>query len=59
MSGFSRNKYDFEVQESEEWVLVHSGAVTNTNPGSMVYISINTMPICPNMSNKEIGRAHV
>ncbi|MDR8059820.1 M35 family metallo-endopeptidase [Burkholderia cenocepacia] len=52
MSGFSGNKYNFEVQENEELVLVHSGAVTNTNPGSMVYISINTMPICPNMSNK-------
>ncbi|MCA8062748.1 hypothetical protein LGM89_19020 [Burkholderia sp. AU31624] len=52
MSGFSGNKYDFEVQENEEWVLVHSGAVTNTNPGSMVYVSINTTPICANMTNK-------
>ncbi|VWB27514.1 peptidase M35 [Burkholderia lata] len=53
MSDFSGNKYDFEVQDNEEWILVHSGAVTNTNPGSMVYVSINTTPICSNMSNKE------
>ncbi|OXJ02161.1 MULTISPECIES: M35 family metallo-endopeptidase [Burkholderia] len=52
MSGFSGNRYDFEVQENEEWILVHSGAVTNTNPGSMVYVSINTTPICANMTNK-------
>ncbi|VWB47115.1 M35 family metallo-endopeptidase [Burkholderia lata] len=56
MSGFSENKYDFEVQDNEEWILVHSGAVTNTNPGSMVYVSINTTPICSNMSNKEFRK---
>jgi hypothetical protein len=53
MSGFYGNKYEFEVQDNEEWILVHSGAVTNTNPGSMVYVSINTTPICSNMSNNE------
>ncbi|UVE63934.1 M35 family metallo-endopeptidase [Burkholderia pyrrocinia] len=53
MNDFSdKNKYDFEVDENEEWVLVHSGAVTNTNPGSMVHVPINTTPICPNMSNQ-------
>ncbi|MBN3787576.1 M35 family metallo-endopeptidase [Burkholderia sp. Ac-20353] len=57
MNDFSGGKkYDFEANENEDWVLVHSGAVTNTNPGSMVYVSINTAPICSNMSNKEFRK---
>ncbi|AXF22111.1 hypothetical protein CUJ89_17550 [Burkholderia pyrrocinia] len=54
MNDFSpKNRYGFKVDENDEWVLVHSGAVTNTNPGSMVYVSINTTPICPNMRNND------
>lgn len=26
---------DFDVNDGGEWFLVHSGAATNTNPGSM------------------------
>ncbi|WP_269503818.1 M35 family metallo-endopeptidase [Burkholderia sp. IMCC1007] len=44
---------NFDVNDDEEWFLVHSGAVTNTNPGSMVEITINTDKICQNMTNKE------
>ncbi|WP_080423388.1 M35 family metallo-endopeptidase [Burkholderia ubonensis] len=44
---------DFDVNDGGEWFLVHSGAVTNTNPGSMVDVKINTEQICPNMTNKE------
>jgi len=54
MKSFSEtNKYDFETDENKEWFLVHSGAITNTNPGSMVHVSIDTTPICPNMSDNE------
>lgn len=54
MGEFSKkNEYDFENGEDKEWFLVHSGAVTNTNPGSMVYVDINVTPICPNMTNRE------
>jgi hypothetical protein len=42
-----------QADDNEEWVEVHTGAVTNTTPGSMVNVVINTTPICPNMSNKE------
>lgn len=48
-----KTKYDFQVEESEEWFEVHSGAVTNTNPGSMVYVTIDTTPICENMTDVE------
>ncbi|WP_018431820.1 M35 family metallo-endopeptidase [Paraburkholderia atlantica] len=48
-----KNKYSFQVKENKEWFLVHSGAVTNTNPASMVDVVINTDKICPNMSNKD------
>jgi hypothetical protein len=59
MNEFSnKNRYGFETSENEEWFEVHSGAVTNTNPGSMVDVVINTTPICPNMSNAEF-RAQV
>lgn len=50
---FDHNKYDFDANEDKEWFLVHSGAVTNTNPGSMVDVYINTTPICPNMINRQ------
>ena len=50
---FDHNKYDFDANEDKEWFLVHSGAVTNTNPGSMVDVYINTTPICPNMTNRQ------
>ena len=33
---------NFDANDGGEWFLVHSGAVTNTNPGSMVEITINT-----------------
>ncbi|WP_075643705.1 M35 family metallo-endopeptidase [Paraburkholderia monticola] len=42
--------------EDDEWVLVHHGAVTNTNPGSLVEVTINTRPICSNMTNKEFRK---
>ncbi|MGZ2744036.1 M35 family metallo-endopeptidase [Burkholderia stagnalis] len=44
---------DFDANDGGEWFLVHSGAVTNTNPGSMVEVTVNTEQICPNMTNKE------
>lgn len=47
------NKYDFKTNDDEEWVEVHSSAVTNTNPDSMVYVTLNTDKICENMTNKE------
>lgn len=43
----------FKRSEDEEWIEVHSGAITNTNPGSMVYVTLNTERICENMSNNE------
>lgn len=49
----SGNKYRFKASENEEWFEVHSGAVTNTNPGSMVHVRIDTTPICPNMTDAE------
>jgi len=45
------NKY--KTKENEEWFEVHSSAVTNTNPGSMVPVTIDTTPICSNMSDSE------
>ncbi|WP_080409074.1 M35 family metallo-endopeptidase [Burkholderia ubonensis] len=55
MNDFSdKRKYEFKADEKEEgWIEVHSGAVTNTNPGSMVYVKINTDRICEGMTNKE------
>lgn len=54
MSGFSSSsEYDIENNKNEEWFEVHSVAVTNTNPSSMVYVSIDTTPICPNITDKE------
>ncbi|OXI18586.1 M35 family metallo-endopeptidase [Burkholderia sp. AU15512] len=50
---FRRDEYEFDADDDKEWFIVHSGAVTNTNPGSMVHVYINTTPICPNMTNRE------
>lgn len=50
---YKENKYDFDVNDGGEWFEVHSGAVTNTNPNSMVHVTINTERICKNMTNKE------
>lgn len=47
------NEHGFKTSENEEWFEVHSSAVTNTNPGSMVYVNIDTTPICPNMTDRE------
>ncbi|WP_330996026.1 M35 family metallo-endopeptidase [Burkholderia stagnalis] len=44
---------NFDANDDGNWFLVHSGAVTNTNPGSVVEVMINTEKICPNMTNKE------
>ncbi|NTY41246.1 M35 family metallo-endopeptidase [Burkholderia diffusa] len=44
---------DFDVNDGGAWFLVHSGAVTNTNPGSTVEVRINTERICQNMTNSE------
>jgi len=44
---------NFAAHDDEEWFLVHSATATNTNPGSMVEVTINTEKICPNMTNKE------
>ncbi|NTZ86757.1 hypothetical protein FCJ61_28130 [Burkholderia metallica] len=40
----------------DDYVLVHDTAMTNTRPGSKVYVDINTKPICPNMSNEEFRK---
>ncbi len=54
MNEFSNdNRYGLKASENEEWIEVHSGAVTNTNPGSMVHVTLNAERICENMSNKE------
>ncbi|HEY1998244.1 M35 family metallo-endopeptidase [Paraburkholderia sp.] len=50
------NHYSFHEAENEEWIEVHSAAVTNTNPGSTVHVTINTTPICPNMSNGDFRK---
>ncbi len=50
------NRYGFKRSEEEEWLLVHDSAVTNTNPNSMVTVTINTARICTNMSNVEFKR---
>ncbi|MCA8253129.1 peptidase M35 [Burkholderia sp. AU31624] len=50
---FRRDEYEFDADDDKEWFLVHSGAITNKNPGSMVHVYINTTPICPNMTNRE------
>lgn len=55
----NNNRHGFRVateDEDDEWVVVHQGAPTNTNPGSLVEMTINTRPICPNMTNKEFRK---
>ncbi|MCA8293514.1 hypothetical protein LGN19_06890 [Burkholderia sp. AU30198] len=47
---------DFDVNDGGEWFLVHSGAITNTNPGSMIEVKINTEKICQNMTNSEFRK---
>ncbi|SIT46935.1 conserved hypothetical protein [Paraburkholderia piptadeniae] len=49
--------HNFKTDDDGDWIEVHSGAVTNTNPGSMVHVKINTERICSNMSNKEFKEA--
>jgi len=56
MSSTDNNSYGFKASDNEEWFEVHSSAVTNTNPGSMVHVTINTTPVCPNMTNAEFRR---
>lgn len=41
------------MTDRSDWVTVHAAAVTNTNPDSLVRVTINTVPICPNMTNQE------
>jgi hypothetical protein len=41
------------MPDNTEWVTVHNTAVTNTNPDSNVNVTINTTPICENMTNRE------
>ena len=48
--------HDFDNSESGEWFTVHSGAVTNTNPGSMVQVTISAERICSNMTNREFRK---
>ncbi|HEV3429411.1 MAG TPA: hypothetical protein VG320_16180, partial [Paraburkholderia sp.] len=52
----SGSKYEFDAHENEEWFEVHSTAVTNTNPGSMVHVTIDTTPICKNMTDREFSK---
>ncbi|NVH77154.1 hypothetical protein FSB08_32725 [Paraburkholderia sp. JPY432] len=47
-----KNSQYFKTDEHEEWTEVGT-AITNTTPGSISNVVINTTPICPNMSNKE------
>ncbi|MCC8396202.1 hypothetical protein LJ656_26795 [Paraburkholderia sp. MMS20-SJTR3] len=41
------------MNEEKEWFTVDDTAFTNTTPGSMRDVFINTTPICPNMTNAE------
>ncbi|RFU48900.1 M35 family metallo-endopeptidase [Paraburkholderia sp. DHOC27] len=44
------------MSDTTEWVTVHDTAVTNTNPDSNVNVTLNTEPICRNMTNREFKR---
>lgn len=44
------------MPDNTEWVTVHDSAVTNTNVNSMVNVTINTTPICQNMTNQEFKK---
>ncbi|WP_321960849.1 M35 family metallo-endopeptidase [Paraburkholderia sp. J7] len=48
-----KNKYDFDISDGEEWFEIHSTAVTNTIPGSMVEVTINNKTICENLTNRD------
>ncbi|MGF6447798.1 hypothetical protein [Paraburkholderia youngii] len=50
-----KNSQYFKTDENEEWTEVGT-AITNTTPGSISNVVINTTPICPNMSNKEFRK---
>ena len=41
------------MSDNTEWETVHDSAVANTNPDSMVHVTINTTPICQNVTNQE------
>lgn len=43
------------MPDATEWQTVHDTAVSNTNPDSMVHVTVNTTPICQNMSNKQFA----
>lgn len=43
------------MTDDTEWVTVHDSAMTNTDPDSMVNVTINTTPICHNMTNKQFA----
>ncbi|MFL6685620.1 lysine-specific metallo-endopeptidase family protein [Paraburkholderia sp. GV068] len=43
------------MSDDAEWVTVHDTAIANTNPDSMVHVTINTVPICSNMTNKQFA----
>ncbi|NUY30110.1 hypothetical protein F0160_06200 [Paraburkholderia sp. JPY303] len=44
------------MKDSTEWVTLDDTAFTNTIPGSNRDVTINTVPICSNMTNKEFRR---
>ncbi|NML35191.1 M35 family metallo-endopeptidase [Paraburkholderia antibiotica] len=55
----NNNEYGFRIPtevEDDDWIVVHPGTWTNTNPESLVEVVINTTPICPNMTNKEFRK---
>ncbi|MGF6368560.1 hypothetical protein OKW40_001310 [Paraburkholderia sp. RAU6.4a] len=52
---FNKNSQYLKTDENEEWTEVGT-AITNTTPGSISNVIINTTPICPNMSNKEFRK---
>jgi len=41
------------VADNTEWTTVHDTAITNTAPDSNVNVTINTTPVCRNMTNQE------
>ncbi|MGF6936036.1 hypothetical protein OKW41_005198 [Paraburkholderia sp. UCT70] len=51
----NKNSQYLKTDENEEWTEIGT-AITNTTPGSISNVVINTTPICPNMSNKEFRK---
>ncbi|MBB5422163.1 hypothetical protein HDG40_000304 [Paraburkholderia sp. JPY158] len=51
----NKNSQYFKTDENEEWTEVGT-AITNTTPGSISNVVINTTRICPNMSNNEFRK---